>query len=361
MKRFCFLVWNTGGFRSAQSFAGIGTLCAWLQRHPDVNGLLLTECIYEFSTKLLESLQAIDPHWKLITKGEPDFIALENDEPKFSENAVRVFFRADPQLNIREIPVDKDYGTFLSELDTTLNDRKLIRASNFYERREFYLNRMRWLMLMDENKPLTIGVGVHLFSKNDEYQAYHNETLIKIIEIIKDYLYEENTPLFFAGDFNYNPYESEVYRNHIPGDRATRDPQNPLYIDGGKFLVVPTRKAFFAKRQQNKFVNYLYNPMWMLLGDQSDESVIEHDNTQRYSLSYNYFHTNPKNDHERFFNLLDGLLMNEHLIRYFNDKRFGIAEDFLALSDIHNSTGLGFHKDLDSDHLPLIFELDFDR
>gem|GEM_PF-5500710 len=350
-----------GGFRSAKSFAGIRTLSAWLQRHPYVNVLLLTECTYEFSNELLKCLQAIDPLWKLITKGEPNYQEAENQQTSVYENAVRIFFRADHRLNIREIPADDDYGTFLSVLGTTLNSRRIIRDSNFDKMSAFYLNRMRWLMLEDEDKPFAIGVGIHLFSKNDEYQAYHNETLIKIIEIIKDYLYEENTPLFFAGDFNYNPYESEVYRNHIPNERATRDPQNPLYIDDGKFLVVPTRKAFFAKAQRNKFVNYLYNPMWMLLGDHSDESVIEHDNTQRYSLSYNYFHKSPKKDHERFFNLLDGLLMNEHLIRYFNDKRFGIAEDFLTPADIHNSTGLGFHNDLDSDHLPLIFELDFDR
>lgn len=341
MKRFCFLVWNTDGFRSAQSFAGIGTLGTWLQMHPDVNGLLLTECRYEFSNELLKSLQAIDPLWKLITKGEPYYEETENHQTSVYENAVRIFFRADHRLNIREIPSDEDYGTFLSKLDESLKIREII-TTDFEKHRAFYLNRMRWLMLMDENKPLAIGVGIHLFSKIKYDQAYSNETLIKIIKIIKDYFYKDNLPLFFAGDFNYNPYESEVYQNHIPNDRKTRDPEKPLYIDGGKFLVVPTRKAFFAKAQRDKFVNYLYNPMWMLLGDHSDESVVEHDNTQRYSLSYNYFHKSPKKDHERFFNLLDGLLMNEHLIRYFNDKRFGIAEDFLAPTDIHNSTGLVF-------------------
>jgi len=65
-----------------------------------------------------------------------------------------------------------------------------------------------------------------------------------------------------------------------------------------------------------------------------------------------------------YFNCYDGVLMKKDVIPYFNHCRFKILDHFVQDGINHSllaEDGIKINNDLYSDHLPIIFELDFTK
>ena len=167
--------------------------------------------------------------------------------------------------------------------------------------------------------------GVHLNSKlHDEHEGsreIYMEQIIHDIEEVEQELGKENT--IIVGDFNINPYE-------------------PSCIDARFFHGIPVLAE--AARQTRivagKEFKMFYNPMWSLLGD----------NSQPYGTYY----SNSGGVHNTYWNIFDQVIVRPTL----GDKFLRESLKILTETETRFLLDTSGHPDKKiSDHLPIIFEI----
>ena len=174
-------------------------------------------------------------------------------------------------------------------------------------------------------------VTAHLPSKMHQKpvdQAQLCTVWSRLIESEEDKLGHRNT--LFVGDLNMNPFEEGMVSGF--GFHAVRTKERALKV-GRKINGFPSRPFF-------------YNPMWRLLGD--------HENTVAGT-----FHHTGSTAIEYFWHVLDQVLVRPGLLHLFDDKETKIlsrvGQKSLLTDNLLPSTTVA------SDHLPLIFQLNFER
>jgi hypothetical protein len=185
---------------------------------------------------------------------------------------------------------------------------------------------IRRLELPDRLKLLL--VGVHLPSKlhlSEASQAFECTNLANRIIGEEDRVNHRRTVV--VGDFNMNPFE-------------------PGMIAGTGLNSVMSRNV--AERGQRTIqggdYRFFYNPMWSHFGD------------ARSSTAGSYFHDNGQHVNY-FWNMFDQLLLRPELAQHFDPNSLAIVTSVRRQSLVRENgrpDGSGF-----SDHLPIVFELEF--
>lgn len=132
------------------------------------------------------------------------------------------------------------------------------------------------------------------------------------------------------GDFNSNPFDSPM------ASAAT----------GLHAVSSRTIAESLPRRMFDVAYPYFYNPMWNLFGDEPPGSA---------PATYYYRGSNP---HELYWHMLDQVLIRPSLLKGFDFSALGIMT---ALGETMLTTTSGYPDQTRfSDHLPVVFALDFD-
>lgn len=178
------------------------------------------------------------------------------------------------------------------------------------------------------NSPEILLAVVHVISKlqySRESQYEEAGELSRTIREAEDFVGHRRTVL--CGDLNMNPFEYGVIGAGALNAAMTKD--------------IALRSARTIQRRP--FL-YFYNPMWAHFGDVAD--------TAPGTLYY------PKSDHFCYYwNMFDQVLLRPDLLGMWNANTLkilrGVGED-MFLSDFGRTT-----DDEMSDHLPIVFDLNF--
>jgi len=170
--------------------------------------------------------------------------------------------------------------------------------------------------------------AVHLPSKlrwSSASQSFECGELARQISLEEDRAGHRRTVVL--GDFNMNPFEFGL-------------------IAAGGLNAVMSRKiaARSSRKIQGREYRFLYNPMWSHLGD------------ARSDTAGSYFYDS--SEHVNYFwNVFDQVLMRPELAERFDMARLKIVKSVGTRSLVRHD-GRPDRRD-SSDHLPLVFDLDF--
>ncbi len=175
-----------------------------------------------------------------------------------------------------------------------------------------------------------IVVGVHLPSKlymKEGDQIFNSVRLAEVIREVEEELGHSNT--LVVGDFNMNPFESG-------------------FISAGGLHAVMDKTVARKLNRKVQGVNFpfFYNPMWRILGD----SISGPAGTYYYSdSSYECY----------FWNTFDQVIIRPQLIPYFQEDSLEIVKHINDIPLIDENGVPDKHHF--SDHLPILFNLKFER
>jgi endonuclease/exonuclease/phosphatase family metal-dependent hydrolase len=169
--------------------------------------------------------------------------------------------------------------------------------------------------------------AAHLPSKlhwTTESQAFECTELSRLIAEEEDRAGHQRTIL--VGDFNMNPFETGL-------------------VGAGGLNAVMSRQIAARKSRtvQGREYRFFYNPMWNHFGDGASHTA----------GTYFYDSTEHVN---YFWNVFDQVLLRPGLVEYFDTSRLQVVKDGVGLSLVRAD---GRPDRTFSDHLPLVFELDF--
>lgn len=343
MEQCRFMVWNVCKKEKVDKLDScIDALNYWIDKY-QLDVLVLIECLADHALTLKDTLT----DWQLLEWAQMPSDIKRKDFINKSNN-IRIFTRKSSKFQFREWNIssygkykeynpqewfDKLVGIYNKEVE---NHKKNKRSFPPFPE---VLNKFRFLVIQKDEKDLAFGTFVHLYDKSHSNQQSFNEVFSSILsEILKeDYFH------FIAGDLNYNPYDDFLF---------TRNEVNSA------FKSLPNKKAFVTPNTDLN--NHYYNPSWKLLTD-SERSLSFGIKTLHYTPSYSYFHSQPKNG-ERYFNLLDGILLTKDLINHFDDSFFQLLDyyyiDNHSFRHLYAEDGLSLNH-LYSDHLPFIFAVSY--
>lgn len=178
--------------------------------------------------------------------------------------------------------------------------------------------------------------AIHLYSKvnkTERQQFWRNLPLVdKINEFEKS---SSNNNTIVVGDFNYNPYETDLCDPSMIGSKDSKD----LITT---FTDYPVSKKDF---------NFWYNPMWNLLGD--------HDfKTGKTRTTGTYFRYTE--DEKPMWNMFDGFILRPSIMDKVDYNESSVltstaTTEFLKPFIIRSDESM-IKEDL-SDHLPIEFTL----
>lgn len=168
--------------------------------------------------------------------------------------------------------------------------------------------------------------AVHLPSKTnqvDNTQTLEAAEFKNEIEFAENVFETENT--FIVGDFNMNPFDHGMVSasafHSVPCEKIT------------------TEKSRIIKQRQHRF---FYNPMWNMFGDMNNNPGT-------------YFHRDSEQT-VYFWNILDQVIVRPAISKYFLKESLLILKEIDGISLVSQSG-----RPKLSDHLPIIFEFDFER
>lgn len=331
-----FLLWNINpkNFNNRLPHL-INAMNGFIMEH-GVNVIVLIECTKSNAEALQKGLNGT---WTLV-----------NDD---DTGSIRVLTHLGSDLGITSLPFNGQQGFIQEGLRSQryhLNqgEGNTIRDIN---------RRIRWFEMRSATGCRAVLSVVHFYSKLEGgYAQKVNQVFTYTIRsILKEYksLNIDRGKVMIMGDFNLNPYEELMYHNGK--------------IEGDHLLTFPSRKSFY--HLSNRHDHFFYNPMWLVMGDQRVVSVPDY-HPSRFRSNYTYLVVEKSKfellkviNYEKNYNVLDGVLLAKDLTPYFEDKIW-IKDSFLEHSgsiSLLNNDGLTLNKDLYSDHLPIIFELDFSK
>jgi exonuclease III len=174
-------------------------------------------------------------------------------------------------------------------------------------------------LIDDANQVKMLLGGVHFWAKNDEVKNIErNQDLIRhVYHYLDREAYPHKDKCALMGDFNMNPYEPLLYKNHEPELPNTYSSE----------LLILSNQEIIKKH----YPDWFYNPCWNLLGDQFSK------------INYTYSAKIAKQrKYEKIFNVFDGVLLRKELFEVFQLPTLKIEDT----GDI-------------SDHFPVIFEMEF--
>jgi hypothetical protein len=343
MEQCRFLVWNICKKEKVDKLDKcIDGLNYWINQY-QLDVLVLIECLADHALTLKDTLT----DWQLL-EWEQMPINIKKEDYFNRSNNIRIFTRKSSKFQFREWNISdyKKYQNYhpvdlKNKLGKEYNHEIAIRKRN---KRSFplfseILNKFRFLVIQRDEKDLGLGAFIHLYDKSNTEQRSNNEVLSAILsEILK-----ESSSHFVAGDLNYNPYDDFLF---------TKNEVNSA------FKSLPNKKAFVASNTDLN--DYYYNPSWKLLTD-SERLLSFGNNALQYTPSYGFFRNQPNNG-ERYFNLLDGILMTKELINQFDDSFFQLLDfyytDNHSFRHLYAEDGLSLNS-LYSDHLPFIFAISY--
>lgn len=202
-------------------------------------------------------------------------------------------------------------------------------------------NKLVFIHLKPKNSTFNFNIAaVHLYSKvnnTERQQLWKNLPIITRVKQLEQQLENESfRRTILVGDFNQNPYESDLC--DLPMINAE---QNRAII--GMFSPNPVYK------QKDFNFDFWYNPMWNLLGDHGGSSA-------KNRVTGTYFRY--AEDERQMWHLFDGFILRPELMG---------CVDFSELSIITGTSTVNFLKSLItskyeslirediSDHLPVKF------
>ena len=336
-----FLLWNVKQADDSKRENIKHALNSWI-RHEGVNIIALIECKKEKANDIRASLTG---DWRLINDDDSGEVRLLTYLP---ENIIVDF---NSSLDIEE---GLDYE---AQISAALENIDMHNFSNDYKKyvKKEIKERLVWFRILNKGKVVVVCALVHFYAKILNEQERNGAFIRAIAGISKRFFQENLQNIMLFGDFNLNPFDMQMYHN------ATKS---------GHLLTFPNRNIIL---NNDSYSHYFYNPMWLLTGDNNvmkNRPLIGRTNytfliTEARLKSQNKFSVLRKphkmQENEKAFNLLDGVLLAKELIRFFRD-RIEILDKYI---DESNRTvnlvndDLTLKKDLYSDHLPIIFELQF--
>jgi len=171
-------------------------------------------------------------------------------------------------------------------------------------------------------------VAVHLRSKlhqSDESQKFACATLVRTIEEKEKQVGHRRTVL--VGDFNMNPFESGM-----------------VGAEGLHSVMSRQVSSRGSRKIRGREYPFFYNPMWSHLGD------------ARSQTAGTYFHDNSQHVNY-FWNTFDQVLLRPELAARFDPNRIRIVTA-AGKRSLVRPNGRPDNTS-SSDHLPLVFELEF--
>lgn len=328
-----FLIWNIGKADGSKRLKIKEALNSWI-KHEGINIIALIECKKEKAEDIKNSLIG---NWELLNQDQSGEVRLLT---KLSKETI----------NLHTLSNDRKKLEYESQISAALEHIDMHNFADNYKEsiKKEIKERLVWFSVSQENKVVAVCALVHFYSKILQDQE-RNSAFIKVIKGISNKFFEDHLyKIMLLGDFNLNPYDTQMYHN------ATKS---------GHLLTLPNRRAIL---ENEDYSHYFYNPMWLLVGD---NSVIINGDIKRRT-NYTYLTTKYKNkfstlhqmkENEKNFNLIDGVLLAKDLIPAFQNKirilDWYICEHGRLIYLINND--LTLKKDLYSDHLPIIFELEF--
>lgn len=180
-------------------------------------------------------------------------------------------------------------------------------------------------------------VGVHLYSKvgrTDRKQMWENLPFIEEINNWEDSSGTEKS--IMIGDFNHNPFDSNVNDPNVINSRDSRS-------------LIQHQMNYDPIGLQHK---YWYNPMWNLLGD--------HDpflNTPRITGTY-YLN---RRDETPVWNMIDGFMLRPALmnsIHYKDSKVITSTKNHKMVKSKTVNEHESFIHEFYSDHLPILLTIE---
>ncbi len=184
-----------------------------------------------------------------------------------------------------------------------------------------------WKLMVPENDEVLLVV-VHLVSKlhwSDDSQSQQAPVIARRIRGIEEKRGHARTIL--VGDFNMNPFEAGM-------------------VSANGFNATMSRRIAFRGRRTilGESCDFFYNPMWSHFGDLHGSPP----------GTYYYDRSEPVT---YFWNIFDQVLLRPSLLDCFGSHNLKILENDGAASFLTRSGRPG--KSVGSDHLPIVFSLDF--
>lgn len=336
MMKATFLLWNINPKNFQKRLPHLINAMNGLIGEHRVNVIVLVECKKENAEALQKGLNGT---WTLVNDEDTGSIrvlthlGLDLEITKLSINGQQEFIQQG--LRSQRYHLNQGEGNTIIDID----------------------RRIRWFEIKSASKHWTIFSVVHFYSKLDG--AYAQKVNQVFTYTIRSILKESKSlnidcgKVMIMGDFNLNPYEELMYHNGK--------------IEGDHLHTFPSRKSFYHLSKRHD--HFFYNPMWLVMGDQRVESVADY-HPSRFRSNYtnlvvekSKFELLKIKNYEKNYNILDGVLLAKDLVPYFED-RIWIKDSFMehcSKKSLLNDDGLTLNKDLYSDHLPIIFELDFSK
>jgi exonuclease III len=200
-----------------------------------------------------------------------------------------------------------------------------------------YFNKYALVKLKFLNSTETFNlIAVHLYSKvgrSERKQMWEN---LPFIEEINNWEKSSGTDKsIMIGDFNHNPFDSNMLDPNVINSRDSRQ----IINHQKKFSSIGTKESFW------------YNPMWNFLGDHDRYS-----NSDRIPGTY-FFN---KEDENPIWNLLDGFMVRPSLMNNidFSSSRIitGTSSHKFIKSTLMKRDESFIHEYY-SDHLPIILTI----
>lgn len=183
-------------------------------------------------------------------------------------------------------------------------------------------------------------IGVHLYSKAKPDRETQDDANYDFPGLLTQYEgIVGNKDSIVVGDLNHSPFD-----NFLIGPKR-------LNAVGDKDLI--TRLG--SRQYQRRKWEFLYNPMWNLLGD-ADEQVPNVGLRPKRGGSY---FSSAKGATHHYWNLLDGVLLRKELMHKLATDSLRVVETINGQPLLAQHPQQGWVRTGYSDHLPVVFTLIF--
>ena len=184
-------------------------------------------------------------------------------------------------------------------------------------------------------------ISVHLYSKATADHETQDDANYDFPTLLQEYENDivRNKQSVVVGDLNYAPFDHFVI-----------SPKR-LNAVGDKDLIA----RLGTRRYQKKQWEFLYNPMWNLLGDIAEQVPGSGLQPKRGGS----FFWNPKGATHHYWNLLDGVLLRPVLMHSLTANSLRVLETINGQPLLNRDEDEGWVQAGYSDHLPVVFTLTF--